>query len=81
MNRGSEPLKESNYLALAGSDVALDAQPSKTLCALPASETGHPHLHVIAQEVSRVAELCIGRDMGYDEHGHAWHSWKWKQAV
>jgi hypothetical protein len=23
------------------------------------SETGSPHLHVIAEEVSRVAELCI----------------------
>ncbi len=28
------------------------------------SETGSNHLHVIAEEVSRVAELCIGRDMG-----------------
>jgi hypothetical protein len=26
-------------------------------------ETGSDHLHVIAQEVSRVAELCIGQDM------------------
>ncbi len=28
------------------------------------SETGSEHLHVIADEVSRVAELCIGKDMG-----------------
>jgi hypothetical protein len=28
------------------------------------SETGSPHLHVIAEEVSRVAELCIRQDMG-----------------
>jgi hypothetical protein len=28
------------------------------------SETGSDHLHVIAEEVSRVAELCIGQDMG-----------------
>ena len=25
------------------------------------SETGSDHLHVIAEEVSRVAELCIGQ--------------------
>ena len=29
-----------------------------------ASETGSDHLHTIAEEVSRVAELCIGQDMG-----------------
>jgi len=28
------------------------------------SETGSDHLPVIAEEVSRVAELCIGQDMG-----------------
>ena len=28
------------------------------------SETGSDHLHVIADEVSRVAKLCIGQDMG-----------------
>jgi hypothetical protein len=28
------------------------------------SQTGSDHLHVIAEEVSRVAELCIGQDMG-----------------
>jgi hypothetical protein len=28
------------------------------------SETGSDHLHVIAEEVSRVAEPCIGQDMG-----------------
>ena len=28
------------------------------------SETGSHHLHVIAEEVSRVAVLCIGQDMG-----------------
>jgi hypothetical protein len=28
------------------------------------SETVSDHLHVIAEEVSRVAELCIGSDMG-----------------
>jgi hypothetical protein len=27
-------------------------------------ETGSDHLHVIAEEVSRVAELCIGQVMG-----------------
>jgi hypothetical protein len=27
-------------------------------------ETGSDHLHVIAEEVSRVAELCIGQDTG-----------------
>ena len=37
------------------------------------SETGSDHLHVIAEEVSRVAELCIGQDMGNDEHGHGIH--------
>jgi hypothetical protein len=28
------------------------------------SETGSDHLQVIAEEVSRVAELCIAQDMG-----------------
>ena len=28
------------------------------------SETGSEHLHVIAEEVSRVAALCIGQDIG-----------------
>jgi hypothetical protein len=28
------------------------------------SKTGSDHLPVIAEEVSRVAELCIGQDMG-----------------
>jgi hypothetical protein len=28
------------------------------------SETGSDHLHVIAEEISRVGELCIGQDMG-----------------
>jgi hypothetical protein len=28
------------------------------------SETRSDHLHVIAEEVSCVAELCIGQDMG-----------------
>jgi hypothetical protein len=28
------------------------------------SETGSDHLHVIAEAVSRVAELCITQDMG-----------------
>jgi hypothetical protein len=32
------------------------------LCAV-LSETGSDHLHII-EEVSRVAELCIGQDMG-----------------
>ena len=33
------------------------------LCLFP-SETGSDHLHVIAEEASRVAELCIGQDVG-----------------
>ncbi|HEY2121296.1 MAG TPA: hypothetical protein VGH37_19070 [Candidatus Acidoferrum sp.] len=28
------------------------------------SETGSGHLHVIAEEISRVVVLCIGQDMG-----------------
>jgi hypothetical protein len=43
-------------------EIAQSAPPSKTLWA--PSETGSEHLHVIAEEVSRVAELCIGQDMG-----------------
>jgi hypothetical protein len=32
------------------------------LCASP-SETGSDHLHVIAEEVSRVAELCVEQEI------------------
>ena len=49
-------------MALGCSNAALNGPPSKTLCS--PSETGSDHLHVIAEEVSRVAELCIGQDMG-----------------
>ena len=42
------------------------------------SETGSDHLHVIAEEGYRVAELCIGQDMG--TMGTA-HSWTWKRVA
>ena len=47
-------------MALACSNVALTIQ---DFVRSP-SETGSDHLHVIAEEVSRVAVLCIGQDMG-----------------
>ena len=53
-------------MALACSNVALNGPPLRIPYSSPcgAQPTGSPHIHVIAEEASPVAELCIGQDMG-----------------
>ena len=48
---------------------AVPVRPCQRFCVM-LSETGSDHLHTIAEEVCRVAGLCIGQDMGHDERGH-----------
>jgi|SRR6516164_7611911 nicotinamide mononucleotide adenylyltransferase len=43
------------------------------LCVSSRAKTGSDHLHVIAEKVSRVAELCIG-------HGHRHASARYSEA-
>ena len=55
---------EANALSTAARMCAAFRSDSAKYFCVVLSETGPDHLHVIAEEVSRVAELCIGQDVG-----------------
>ena len=55
---------EANALSTTARMCAAFRSDSAKYFCVVLSETGPDHLHVIAEEVSRVAELCIGQDVG-----------------